>query len=208
MNAGLGSLTFLKAQLLADALRAGTRYDEQLTLIGQGVAEAMDGFCDRKLAREEGAVLVCTADRIQVFAEHYPIETITSVHLKTDTTSGWVAQTSLVMNTNDDSGLIYWGSMIGPDYTQLKFTYTGGFWFDETEEGSDTLPAGATALPKDLQLAWVLQCRATWAAIDKLGKDIVNTGSSATKTVDPLTGIELLPQVVDILNGYCRYQIV
>jgi hypothetical protein len=208
MNAGLGSLAMLKAQLLADALRAGTRYDAQLLTIGRGVAAAMEGFCDRKLARVEDDTFVCTADRIQVYLERYPIESIASVHLKTDTVSGWVAQTSLVMNTNDDSGLVYWGSAIAPDYCQLKFTYTGGFWFDETEEGTDIMPAGATALPDDLQLAWVLQCRATWAAIDKLGKDIVNTGSSATKTVDPLVSIELLPQVVDILNGYCRYQIV
>lgn len=208
MNAGLGSLATLKAQLLADALRATTRYDAQLLSIGRGVAAAMDGFCDRKLARGENVTLVCTADRVQVYAERYPLESVASVELKEDTTSGWVTQTGLIQNLNEDSGLIYWGTAVAEAYCQLRFTYTGGYWFDETEEGNDTLPAGATALPGDLQLAWVLQCRAVWSAIDKLGKDIVLTGSGTTKTVDPLTALELLPQVVNILNRYCRYQIV
>jgi hypothetical protein len=208
MNVGLGSLTLLKAHLLADALRQGTRYDTQLTLIGQGVAAAMDGYCDRKLARMEDDTFVCTADRILVFAERYPIETVTSVHLKTDTVSGWVAQTSLVMNLNEDSGLIYWGSAIGPDYTQLRFTYTGGFWFDTSEDGSESLPTGATALPADLQYAWILQCRQTWMAIDKIGKDVIQTGSSSQFVTGALSTLEMIPEVKSILDGYMRYQIV
>jgi hypothetical protein len=208
MNAGLGSLAVLKAQLLADALRAGTRYDASLLSIGRGVALAFDGYCDRKLSRVEDEILVCTADRIQVYAERYPIESVSTVELKTDTTSGWVTQTGLIQNLNEDSGLIYWGSLVAEAYCQLRFTYTGGYWFDETEESSDSLPVGATALPYDIQHAWFLQCRATWSAVDKTGKDIVTTGGASQFVTGSLSEIKLLPQVTDILRRYQRYQMV
>lgn len=207
MNAGLSNLYTLKQQLLAEALRASTKYDAQLQAIGTGVAGLLEKFCNRKFARVEGDTFICSADREAVYLPRYPVEDLTAVALKSDETVGWETQTSFVLNRNDVSGHVYWGGYAGPDYAQLRFTYTGGYWFDETEENEDTLPTGATAIPGDLQLAWLLQCRIVWQSIDKLGQDIIKTGSSATTQIGQLAGLALNDQVKELLQGYRRYQL-
>jgi hypothetical protein len=207
MNAGLSSLNYIKTQLLAEALRAGTRYDVALQLIGTGMAGLLEKFCNRKFARTEVDTFTCSADRDHIYLPRSPVETITSTELKLDETTGWEVQTGFIFNRNDATGHVYWGSLAGPDYGHLRFTYTGGYWFDTTEEGNDTLPSGATALPEDLRLAWILQCRIAWQAIDKLGKDIVATGSSSQFVTGTLAGLALNDQVKELLAGYRRYQL-
>lgn len=207
MNAGLSNLVTLKQQLLAEALRATTKYDAQLEAIGKGVAGLLEKYCSRKFARVEDDTFICSADREAVYLPRYPIEDITAVALKADQETGWETQTSFVINRNDASGHVYWGSYAGPDYAQLRFTYTGGYWFDETEENNDTIPDGATALPDDLRLAWLLQCRLVWQSIDKLGQDIVKTGSSSQFVTGTLAGLALNDQVKELLGGYRRFQL-
>lgn len=207
MNLGLGNLYTVKANLLADALRAGTRYDGALQLIAAGVATSFERYCNRKFGRVEGDTFICSADRSEVYLPRYPVESVSATDLKVDTATGWETQTDFIWNLNEFTGQVYWGGPAGPDYAQLRFTYTGGYWFDETEENTDTLPAGATALPADLQFAWILQTRAAWQAVDKTGVDIVKTGSSSAFVTGSLGGLELVPQVKQILDAYRRFQI-
>jgi hypothetical protein len=206
MNAGFSSLSTLKIQLLAEALRAGTRYDAALLAIGQGVAVMFERYTNRQFLRTENATFTCSADRDHVFLPRSPVEDITEIALKTDETTGFEVQSSIVINREDANGYVYWGAFLGPHYGRIKFTYTGGYWWDITEENNDTLPTGATALPEDLKLAWILQCRVAWQAIDKLGKDIVTTGSSSQFVSGTLAGLELNAQAKTILDSYRRFQ--
>jgi len=206
MNAGLGNLTELKAQLLAEALRVDTGYDAVLLAIGRGVAGQFDTFCNRKLARAEGDTYTVTADREQYYLPRYPVESVSQVELKTDEATGWVVQADdIILTKNPASGMVYLGSAYGPYYAHIRFTYTGGYWFDETEENNDTLPTGATALPADVKLAWILQCRAVWQSIDKLGTDILKTGSSAAQAAASVSGLDLVSAVEKALQKHIRY---
>lgn len=207
MNAGLSNLNFLKTQLLAEAVRVSTKYDAALQLIGSGVAGQMERFCNRKFFRTENAQFTCSADRDHVFVDRYPIEAISKVELRTDRLAGWEEQSNFVVNLDELTGKIYWGYDAAPHYGQLRFTFTGGFWFDITEENNGALPSGANALPDDLRFAWILQCRAVWQAIDKQGKDVAVTGSSSNFVTGTISGLELLPQVKEILLAHRRLQL-
>lgn len=207
MNAGFSSLAKLKEQLLAEALRASTKYDAALLAIGTGVAAQFEKYCNRKFLRTEDATFTCSADRDHVFLDRYPIESVDTAELKSDQTTGWETQTDFILNRDDACGKVFWGYQPAPHYAQLRFTFTGGFWWDVTEEGNDTLPDGATTLPDDLKLAWILQCRIVWQAIDKLGKDIISTGSSSQFVTGTMASLALNDQVKEILNGYRRFQL-
>ena len=146
MNLGLGNLSGLKEQLLAAALRESTDYDAPLTALGKGVAAQFDAFTNRKLARAVADTFLITADRELFFLPRYPVEALTTVELK-DSGTTWTTITSDVLNWNSATGEVYFGAQPGPRSSQLRVTFTGGYWVDETEEGNDVMPATATAVP-------------------------------------------------------------
>lgn len=203
----LGSLNYLKGQLLAEALRVDTAYDDALQTIGAGVAGQFEKFCNRKFARVENDTATCSADRDHFYLPRYPFEEITEVAKQSDAATGFVILESAIQNTDAQTGLVFFNSRQGLWWETLRFTYTGGYWFDTSEDESGAMPDGATALPGDLQLAWVLQCRVCWQAIDKIGQDITKTGSSSQFVTGTLAGLSLNDQVKDILNAYRRFQI-
>jgi hypothetical protein len=203
MNAGFSSLTQLKQQLLAEALRAGTKYDAALLALGLGVAAQFERFTNRKFLRTQGAQFVCTADRDHVYVDRYPLESISAVDFRSSSAVGWEAQTDFVWNINESTGHVYWGSAFHDHYAQIRFTFTGGYWWDITEESNDTLPAGATALPDDLKYAWLLQCRELWANQDKRGVNIVQAATDQFS----VAAVELAPVVLTTLNQYRRFQL-
>jgi hypothetical protein len=200
MNAGLGNLKTLKAHLLAEALREDTAYDSQLLLIGLGTAAAFEGYCDRKFAWAEDDTFTCSADRTFVYLPRYPVTAITTVELKTALT--WETQTGLIQSWNDYTGHVYWGGEAGPDYAQLRFTFTGGYWFDTTADDSGVMPDDATALPSDLKLAWIMHCQRIWQNKDKLGMQIIETGQKVALVT------EMSEDVKSILDGYRRFQML
>lgn len=206
MNAGLGSLTYLKTQLLAEALREGTAYDAALTAIGQGVAAQFEKHCNRYFARTVSDTFTTSADRPHLYLPRLPVESIASVALKSDPTTGFVTQaSSAIINSNLESGFVYFGGELGAYWEQIRLTYTGGYWFDQTEDASDSLPAGATALPESLRLAWILQCKKVWEVSDPLGGHIVPSKENLQLVGLSLAGLELVPQAKDILHGFIRY---
>ncbi len=206
MNAGFSSLKILKAQLLAEALQATTRYDARILAIGKGSAAAIDNFCNRKLTRATSDIYSGPADRTHCILPRYPVESISKVEFKADEVIGWEEQTSnAYISLKAESGILYFGASLGPHWSQIRVTYTGGYWFDTTEEGNDTLPSGATALPDDVRLAWFLQCQQVWQAQDKLGADIAKTGSSSQFVTGSLAGLELSPLVKSMLGQFIRY---
>lgn len=207
MNTGLGALKTLKDYLLAEALRVDTAYDAALKTIGLGVAGMMDNFCNRKFSYAENDTVIFTGDRPHFYVPRFPFVSIAKVEMRYFRTDDWTDITDQPIQQNEQTGLVAFGYTLGRAPLQVRVTYTGGYWFDTTEEQNDTLPTGATALPDDVRLAWLQQCAILWQAKDKIGVDIVKTGSSSSFVTGSLAGQDLSPMVKSMLQGYVRYQL-
>jgi hypothetical protein len=209
MNCGLGNLDGLRKHLLPGSLGADTKFDDKIIDIGSGVAAIMEQFCNRKFARVAGDKATFQADRASFVLPRYPVEAVTAVELKLTDAEDFQAQDiSFIQSTSLASGIVYLPEQAdsGPYWAQVRFTYTGGFWF-ETLEPDDAgypsvMPASAKALPSDLRLGWLLQVREVWNKIDKLGTGLVDTPDTQTKT----GVLDLSPIVKRVLQNYVQMQ--
>ncbi len=187
MNAGLSNFDTLKKHLLASTLAGETRFDLVIKDIGSGVAAQFENFCNRQFARVVGDVATFQADRSSFILPRYPVEAITGVEVKQKDSGAWSAQDlELIQSTSLGSGIVYLQEEIdaGRFWHEIRFTFTGGFWFEQLEpddEGYPSAPpAGAKWLPQDLKLAWLLQCREVWNKIDKLGAGLADKPDAET----------------------------
>ena len=213
MNAGFSNLATLKAHLLPASLRSGTDFDTALQAIGKGVAVAFENYCNRRFQRQAAAEQIFSADYAHFSLERYPVESISAIALKTSETEGFVAQTinDFVQTIKNSTGMVYLLDDAGPFYAQVKFTYTGGYWWRVAEPtdqdySSDTLPTGATALPDDLKLAWLNQCEVIWKSRDNLGTTLIDDAAQSKPVT--LADLKLSPDVQRILDDYRRVQLV
>jgi hypothetical protein len=208
MNVGLGNLAELKGQLLAASLRGDTNYDAVITGIGLGVANLFDQICNRTLARTAGKVDTFSADRRHWYLNCYPVEAITAVAKCDSQADGFAASPlppnpgSLIQQMQLDQGYIMFIAIQGCFFSRIQVTYTGGFWFDTTENGSGVMPAGATPLPAAVKSAWYLQCQHVWKRIDKLGAQIAQDPEPQSA----LDNMELAPMVKQLLRPFKRMQ--
>ncbi len=209
MNIGLGNLTELKGQLLAASLRSDTNYDAVLTGIGLGVANLFDQYCNRSFGRTVGKVDTFSADRRHWYLNCFPVETISALAKKDDEADGFVAfplppdPNSLIQAMQLDQGYIMFIALQGYYWSRLQVTYTGGFWFDTTEDNSGVLPNAATPLPAAVKSAWYLQCQHVWKRWDKLGAQIAQNPEAQSA----LGGIALIPMAEELLRPFKRMQI-
>lgn len=197
MNLGLGNLKELKAHLLAEELRTDTSWDAQITAIGKGVAGAFESFCSRRFARVVGAQDEFSAVHAHVVLHRYPIETVTTVEYREGNFSSWLPMPELLASWGFESGLVVFVEEPGEFPARIRLTYTGGYWFDETEDGTGVAPSTAFHLPDDLKLAWLQQCRTLWGAFPKLGTPINQV--STAQVMQNFT-----PQVEETLRSYRR----
>ena len=208
MNAGFSNLATLKAHLLGEALRASTEFNDVIVALGLGVAGVIERHCNRKFARAVGATDILPADRIQFLLPRFPVEAVTAIDVKSSEAEGWIAQTVTEFAKTIDlrSGIVYRedGPDAGDYSTQVRFTYTGGFFWEQlepTDVGYPTAPpAGSNALPHDLRLAWLLQCHDAWRRRDKLGAGIAQSGDFQSA----LAQCELIPLVKSNLRNFIR----
>ena len=209
MNAGFSNLITLKKQLLAAGVVPSTDFDAPITALGLGVAAAFEAYCNRQFARVENDTFICTADRDHAYVPRAPMETFTSIELKADLATGWEMQTGLVLNVNNASGLVYWGAGISFQWAQMRITYTGGYWWDTTEDNTGILPAGATPLPDNLKLAWLLQCEMIWRVRDQLGLSLANDGKQeAARPPADLAALTISPAVKSMLESFRSYSMI
>jgi hypothetical protein len=205
MNAGLSSLATLKAHLLPPNLQAQSTWDDPILDLGKGVAAAFDRHCNRQFARLAGATHTTNADRTVLVLPRYPVETLTSVELEDDLTGGFTTETlaDLVQNWEADTGLVHLVAQPGLTGAVLRFTYTGGYWWTTAEPNDDpeAQPSDSTALPADLKWAWLNQCRAIWASIDKQGSSIAQQAGIE----DRINNFDFIPQVKATLGQYLRF---
>lgn len=206
----LGNLTQLKVFLLNESLRSDTQWDIALELLGKGIARRMQGFCNREFERIVDGTFEVPADRWHVTLPRYPLEAAPAIELREDLATGYVAQTfnDVVVDHNLAAGLISFVEPLGAAGARLRFTYTGGYWVPdddaETPEDDDDLPEGAFLVPEDLRLAWQLQCQRTWNVRDNMGTDV--SGERSVQFVSStLAGLELVPEVKEMLRPFIRY---
>src|SRR5581483_4698665 len=213
MNVGLSNLSTLKSWLLAPALLAGTDYDSQLEAIGKGVAGRIEQYCNRKLLRMTGDIFECSADIHHVNLPRIPVERLSKIEVKWSETDGWQDQgnvNDMVWCVASLSGLVTFPIFPGFHMARIRFTYDGGYFFEQlepTDMGYPTTPAvGSFPLPPELLLAWQLQCEHVWTQRDKLGLAVAtNPHSVHTRVVPSLALIDLLPDVKALLNSFIRY---
>jgi hypothetical protein len=201
MNAGFGPLIKLKRHVLKPALQAETTWDTLLQELGNGVAGSFDQHCNRRFARVVGDVLTVPGDRIVIGVPRYPVEAVTKVEVRADDSEAWQEETitDLISATRAESGVLILGNMVGDWRSQIRVTYTGGYWWETAETENTTMPTGATTLPGDLIAAWLVQCQAVWEKMDRLGKGL------AGATTSDLMNLKLAPEVERMLAGYVRY---
>ncbi len=212
MNAGFSNLASLKAWLLPAGLITGSDYDQQIAAIGLGVVGRFERHCNRKFARVEDFVEIFPADRTKHVVQRYPIEAISKIEVQQVKQDGFAELPDLIINQQNDAGLIYFYGQQGWQRGLVRITYTGGFFWetlDSDDDGFPTeLPDGATAIEAELLLAWQLQCEHVWTQRDKLGLAIgTDPHASHTRVVPSLALIDLLPDVEKLLNGFIRYQL-
>jgi hypothetical protein len=214
VNAGLSNLTRLKAYVLAAALRAATDYDDQIVAIGQGVAGAFENYCNRKFARAAGTQQVISADRCQFLLSRLPLEAVTAVDLKMKESDGWAPQDlNDIIAIDLANGIINYPERadVGPWYAQVRFTYTGGYFWEQLEPADvgypTAAPAGAATLPPDLLSAWLIQCEIVWKMRDKLGAGITQGDGKGRGPVYEINDLDLAPLVKNMLSQYVRYQL-
>jgi hypothetical protein len=203
MSIGLGNLTELKSFLLPASLLMRTDFDSSLSLIGKGVAAGFDKYCNRKFQRGSGVTETFHADRDHWYVQRYPLETVTALALKYSDADGWETQDITdILSTEAESGRVWFGYYPGDYQTLARLTYTGGFWIDPGD--GTTIPAGATAVPDEVKLAWLTQCQHMFGSRDNLGKTVAKENSKAS----PLADLDLVPSVKSCLESFVRYHIV
>lgn len=203
MNAGLGSLKLLKAQLLASTLVNQTTYDAEIALLGQGVAAGFERATNRLFVRTAGATAEFPGDQSVLVLPRYPIETVTSIEFRASPADPYVVQdASGVLQSRDDAaGIVETWGPLGSWRGSIRVTWTGGWWWDTTEDDTGVQPVGSTALPADVRLAWVLQCRHVWSRMDALRAGLAMEPDKRSKLGD----LELIPEVLATLRQHTRH---
>lgn len=162
MDAGFSNLGWLKRRVLLPADAAGTGYDEAVLALGQGVASLFEAECGRKFARAEGDTYECNPCSGFAVLPRYPLEAVTKIELRSTASGSWVEQTAAGLNYNRTSGVATFYDMVPSRGDVARITYTGGYWWDTSEDSTGTMPAGAEALPHALLLAWTNACKFIW----------------------------------------------
>ena len=201
VDCGLGMLHVVKAHILASSLASGTEYDRALATIAKGVAAMFDRYCNRRFARAVGSQELFSGDRRHLYLARFPIESVSSVELLTTTEDGWQTLDNAVFNRDDSSGLIFLAAMQGWSWTQVRVTFTGGYWYDQTSDDTGTLPSGATALPEDVTLAWLTQIQHVWDNRDNLGMGLLEKPGHRAA----LQSAQITELVRQMLRGHIRY---
>lgn len=220
MNAGFSNLGTLKAWLLAASMQDATEWDDQILAIGLGVAAHIEQFCDRQFARATSDIFECTADRMHLVLPRYPVEAIETIEqsVADDVDATWTELTSPIQSQALDRGLIYFQGFLGTYRERLRVTYTGGYWWDQTEDDYtppvspteedpdlSVKPTGATEIPANLVLAWRLQCEHLWAQRDRLGVNVAKDQKDIA--ADAPTVAPLLPSVQAMIYPFVRFSL-
>lgn len=222
MNAGFANLTTLKQQLLAPELQTRNDWDNLLQVIGLGVAGSFGRYCNRDFDWKIGAQEVTQGERDHWYVRRTPVSSFTKVELRYFRADPWTDISGQPLAADEHKGLIHFGYTLGRRPIQVRITYNGGYFWEQLEPSTNGYPTpvpdditnnpagidpSSFNLPNDLIFAWVTQCRKVWEAADKIGSKITEVGSNTRNPSEALAGLDLVPEVKEILNSYIRYQL-
>lgn len=216
MNCGLGNLDSLKKHLLAQTLAGETRFDLVIKDIGLGVARRFDRFCNRTIAYFDHATEIFSGDRDHWYMSRYPFISIEKVELRFFAADNWTNISGQPVGINEETGLLHFNYTLGVRPMMVRVTWSGGYWYEQLEPDDAAYPSSAPAavqaatsiepakfaLPDDLRLAWLMQCRHLWDSVDKLGTSLVDKPGQQSA----MGALELVPDVKETLQRYVRYQ--
>jgi hypothetical protein len=200
---GLGTLGQLKRFLLSTSIVAETAHDEAITAIGKGVAGLIDRHCNRTFKRGADITEDFRGGTDLVLLARYPVESVASIGLKSVGESVFATQATVIDTVAQESGTLLLTGAIGSERDQLRVTYTGGYWYDASDDGTGSQPSGSTLLPYDVKLVWLNECQHVWEAADRLGIAHVPQGESALLNTR-LGILELSTVSKSILEPYRR----
>lgn len=193
------------AQLSAIKTRIGipasdTADDSILTNFIKSVSGAFERHCNRRFDRAAGATYEFDAQKTEIIPERYPIEAVTAWDLKTDETTGWVAQTVTDYLIRQGC-VISLPAALGVEGELGRITYTAGYVLPGTTPG-----AGQTALPDEVREACVEQVVYLYQNRKRLGVSSVSGqgGSIAKDAQSVVNPLPFLPQVMQALHQYER----
>src|SRR5512139_2496803 len=125
MRLTIGTTRDLRYHLLTQAMANSddTTFDTVIEAIGAGVAVAFEKWCGRRFYRNTAATFICRANVQNVCVDLFPIESVTSFHLKDDETTGWEEQTDVTYMLHETAGMVIMESALGEESELLKITY-------------------------------------------------------------------------------------
>jgi len=189
----------LLAQLSTIKTRLGitdTIDDTLLTSLIEFASARFERETNRSLERATSATEEFSADQTEILVARFPLENVSSFHLKENETDGWVLQSNIDYLIRR-ACVISLSAPIGTKYEQARVTFTGGFVLPGTTPG-----AGQAALPDDLEHACVEQVAYWYQNRHRLG---LLSMPAEGRTFFNIAQIDLLPQVASILKRYERF---
>jgi len=192
----LTQLSTLKARLEITV----TTYDDLLTNAIKAVSARFDKECNRVFARDIDIAQEFSADRTEIIAIRYPIESIASFFLKTTEAESWINQEPDTFNyLIRNECIISLDRPLGTWMQQAQVIYAGGYVLP-----GDIAEIWQTALPDDLEQAAVEQCAAWFLNRDKVGLELSWPHGG---TYQRFSQLPLLPAVQATLKRYRRWTI-
>lgn len=200
MNAGFSSLSMLKSLVFPSEYEDKTEFDEKLRHIGLGVASQFETRANRRFSRvvDRAEKKAVTGMVLQV--DHFPIESVSQV---TFLLAGEAADNADVLTPDrisEETGIIHIDCFARQRDT-VTVTYTGGYWWDTSEENDTSIPTGATPIPDDLFDAWITQVQAVIEARNLFGGE---SGGENTKQNITTRDVRFSEMAAEVVGQYAR----
>ncbi len=191
----LAQLSTIKTRLAITV----TTYDVILTNAIKAVSARFDKETSRTIARTVGLTEEFDGNDTEIRPTCYPIETVTKFELKANETEGWVEQTDVdyLIRRKCVISLNLQLATCNLQLPQARVTYTGGYVLP-----GDTVGAGQTPLPDDLEQAAVEQVASWFQTRDMLG---LVRNRPWQGDYQQFAQLDLLPNVKAVLTRYERW---
>ena len=179
-------------------------YDTTEDAILQGIIDLCTGRfeaqANRKFARTADATFEFSADKTEIIPERYPIESVSTFHLKTTESDGWLLQSAVDYLINSGH-VISLTAALGSERERARITYTAGYVLPGTDPA-----AGQTALPEELEQIALEQSAFWYRNKDRIGLSAVSAGGAAVSQnpISVVKPLDLLPTATAVLGRYKR----
>lgn len=189
-------------------MSARDSYDEQLIQLGRGVAGAFESYCGRYFSYSDSHIQEWPGLYTNYVLDRYPVNALSELSYMDSDSGEWIElDPGVDARVQSGSGLIHVMREPSVAVSRFRATYSGGYWFDDTEELTGTKPDGATKLPADILDAWLLQCEAVFASRDALGLTLARQPEDSTYAL-ALHRLQLTEYVRRLLDRYVRLQVI